>query len=37
MKKYSKEEIEIRIAKLKIKPIKNARLIAKWKRMKRRV
>lgn len=32
MKNYTKSEIELRIAKLAMKPVQNAKLIAKWKR-----
>ena len=34
--KYSKSYIETRISKLEAKPIENAKLIKKWKRLLRR-
>ena len=35
--KYTKAQIENRIAKLKTNPVENANLIRKWERMLRRV
>lgn len=35
MARYSRNEVELRIEKLSIKPVENARLIAKWKRILR--
>lgn len=35
--KYTKTQIENRIAKLKINPVENANLIKKWERMLRKV
>lgn len=37
MKKYTKEQIELRIKKLMNKPIENEKLIKKWQRMLRTI
>lgn len=37
MKKYTKEQIELRIKKLTNKPIENEKLIKKWQRMLRTI
>lgn len=37
MKNYTKTEIENRITKLKKNPVRNAKLIAKWERLLRRI